>query len=570
MKKTLPNSLVIFADSMYNPPEKICGRKKNNQELFVKRKVLILALVAFSSQLVASDEASMRKEIQLLQRQTKALQTQLEQLNKKLATHTTTQPRKKSLVLAQKNKKITLHKKIEKIKKGNISSQEKSFHSVLVRVNAIDGDPQSGSFYPTALIGENKVITYIAGTPVVTSPYTGDRPAFDGSDYIVNISSINRDLRLMEQRRRLYAAYQQVGYPIPHMPIIALSGKTEPLAELSRGYLDESATGDFNLGSSELDVAALLNDKVESFMSLAYDDSPPLLGGPRVKNSTFFLNQGFVNIGNLDITPYYLTAGQIYVPFGRFSSAMVSSPLPMRLARTKSRPFILGYKSQTEPGPFAAVYGFKSETTDGHSGVGGINLGYRLKSGDLTGEIGTSYIGSIADSEGMQLTGSPPGTTFGGFGSPSNGSEAVHKVPALGFHGTISYNQYNFTAEWIGATQSFSPQDLSFNGQGAKPTAGQLELGVTFKVFSKPSSLAAGYQWSQQTLALNMPARRFSGVFNISIWKDTVESLEYRHDIDFKSYQFANGAAPVGSSNENTIGTGRSSDALIAQIGVYF
>ena len=53
-------------------------------------------------------------------------------------------------------------------------------------------------------MADGRVVTFIAGTPVVTSPYLGARPAYDGSDYIVNISSINRDVRLMEQRRRLY------------------------------------------------------------------------------------------------------------------------------------------------------------------------------------------------------------------------------------------------------------------------------------------------------------------------------------------------------------------------------
>jgi hypothetical protein len=79
-----------------------------------------------------------------------------------------------------------------------------------------------------------------------------------------------------------------------------------------------------------------------------------------------------------------------------------------------------------------------------------------------------------------------------------------------------------------------------------------------------------GYQWSKDALALNLPQQRISGVFNISIWKDTVESLEYKHDVDYNIYQFANGAAPVGGVNATTYGTGRSGDTVSAQIGVYF
>ena len=437
-------------------------------------------------------------------------------------------------------------------------------------VHTPEAHPESISFYPTALVADNHVVTYIAGTPVVSSPYLGDRPAFDGSDYIVNISSINRDIRLMQQRRRLYRAYEHIGYPPPHMPIIAISGKTEPLAVINKPFIG-STDGDLTLGSSEIDFAAALNQNVEAYIAIAYDESPPSVG-PRINNSAFNLNMGFVNIGNLDKTPLYFTAGQLYVPFGRYSSAMISAPLTLNLARTKARPFILGYKSQQDSGPFAAVYGYKSDTTLGKSGVGGVNLGYVFQKEDVTGEIGASYISSIDDSAGMQRTGSPAGTTFGGFGSRSNGSELVAKAQAIDVHGNIGIDRYIFTAEWVGTTERFRPQDLSFNGQGAKPQALQLEADMTFRAFNRPSSVGVGYQWTKDALALNLPQQRFIGVFNISIWKDTVESLEYRHDLDYGANQYANGANPASpfTPNANTNGTGGSADTVSAQIGVYF
>ncbi|STX92184.1 coiled-coil protein [Legionella londiniensis] len=202
--------------------------------------------------------------------------------------------------------------------------------------------------------------------------------------------------------------------------------------------------------------------------------------------------------------------------------------------------------------------------------MGGLNLGYIYDTQALSGEIGASFISALNDATGMQLTGSVPGTTFGGFASFTNGSEAVRKIPGVDVHGNIRFDRYNFTAEWVSATKAFRPQDLSFDGHGAKPQAGQVEAAMTFMAFNKPASIAAGYQWSREALALNLPAKRLSGVFNISLWKDTVESLEYRHDIDYGRNQFANGAAPQGSANANTMGTGRSSDTLLAQIGVYF
>jgi len=526
----------------------------------MKCKKIILALVCLSSPVFADQDQQLQDEIIRLQKQTQQLQIQLAALQKKLVSHNRKQPKQKIKSVAKKQVIISTPQQNKRHKAGN-------FHSTHIIVHAPEINPESIGFYPTALVADNRVVTYIAGTPVVTSPYLGARPAFDGSDYIVNISSINRDIRLMQQRRQLYRAYESLGYPVPQMPIIALSGKAEPIGMINSTYGGNS-TADLTLGSSELDVAAALNRNVEAYIAIAYDASPPSVG-PRVNNSAFNLNLGFVNIGNLDASPWYFTAGQLYVPFGRYASSMISSPLTMTLARTKTRPFILGYKSQEDSGPFAAAYIYRSDTTLGKSGVGGVNLGYVIQQGKLTGELGASYISSIDDAAGMQNTGAIFGT-FGGFGALLNGSEAVRKTQALGFHSNLGYDRFNFAVEWVGAIETFREQDLSFNGRGAKPQALQTEIDMTFRAFNRPSSIGVGYQWSKEALALNLPQQRFIGVFNISIWKDTLESLEYRHDIDYGSNQFANGAASPGTVNLNTYGTGNSADTVSAQIGVFF
>ncbi|OYV53710.1 MAG: hypothetical protein B7X00_01885, partial [Legionella sp. 21-45-4] len=128
----------------------------------------------------------------------------------------------------------------------------------------------------------------------------------------------------------------------------------------------------------------------------------------------------------------------------------------------------------------------------------------------------------------------------------------------------------NITAEWVSAMKAFHVDDLSYNGHGALPSAIQLEAGMTFVSFDKPSSVAISYQSSHESLALNVAEYRISGVYNISFWKDTVESLEYRHDIDYNRQQFANGAAPVGQVNQNTVGSGHCADTVLIQLGVYF
>ncbi|MGL5742616.1 MAG: LbtU family siderophore porin [Legionella sp.] len=532
----------------------------------MKYKKIIFGLVCLSSPLYAEHDQQLERQIARLQQQTQQLQSKLDALQKELVAQKVSHSPKRTQRKAHKSVPVPV--KIKKHgKRHHIEPQMVKYHSSNISVHTPEEHPESIGFYPTALVADGRVVTYIAGTPVVTSPYLGARPAFDGSDYIVNISSINRDIRLMQQRRRLYSAYQSMGYPIPERPIIAISGKAEPVGMVNSSFVGDTNV-DLTLGSSELDVAAALNQNVEAYIAIAYDESPPEVG-PRINNSAFNLNLGFVNVGNLDKTPFYFTAGQLYVPFGRYSSSMISAPLTLNMARTKTRPFILGYKSQEDTGPFAAGYVYRSDTTLGRAGVGGVNAGYSFAVDKIHGEVGASYISSIDDAAGMQSTAANPGT-FGGFGSLLNGNERVRKTPAVDVYGNMAYERFNFAAEWVGATEAFRSKDLSFNGRGAKPQALQTEIDMTFRAFHRPSSIGVGYQWSKDALALNLPQQRFIGVFNISIWKDTVESLEYRHEIDYGANQYANGAAPTGQVNQRTVGTGTSADTVSAQIGVYF
>ena len=450
-----------------------------------------------------------------------------------------------------------------------VHTDKPEYRNSHVTVRTPAKNPESVEFHPTALIADHQIVTYIAGTPVVTAPFLGARPAFDGSDYIVNISSINRDVRLMEQRRKLYNAYKEMGYPVPDRPILVLSGKAQPIATIAWNPADQTTTN-LDIGSNELDMAAALNDMVEAYMGIAYVSSPPFpVDGPRVANSYFGLNLGFVNIGNLDKSPFYFTAGQLFVPFGRYSSSMVSPTLPMLMSRTLSRPFIIGYRSQGQGGPYAAAYMFNTDTTMGNNNIEGVNVGYLIDMHNMMGDIGVGFIGSIDDAQGMQLNGLGNGY-FGGFGSVSNGSENVKSIPGLDVHANMSIDRYNITAEWVTATSAFRAQDLSFNGQGAQPQAAQIEGSMTFKAFDKPASIGVGYQISQEALALNIPKNRYIAVFNISLWRDTIESIEYRHDLNYPVSDYANGAAPEGVTNANIVGTGQAANCVTLQLGVYF
>ncbi len=423
--------------------------------------------------------------------------------------------------------------------------------------------PQS-RYYPTALTANGKILTYIAGTPVVTSPYLGQRPAFDGSDLVIAMSKINQDLRIMEQRDMIEQEYVKEGYPMPNTPILMLSGTLQPLFTYGNSFQTHSAQGNMTLDTAELDTTAIVNPWVEGLASFIYSNAPPAQGGDVTSNSSVSVDKAFVNIGNLSKTPFYLTAGQVYVPFGQYSSYMVSGPLTAVLGKTQIRAAMVGYAPVEDNGFFGTLYAYNSDTTLNSTGAGGGNLVYQYGNEDTNGNLGVSLTSNIGDATGMQSTGASSGQ-FGGFGADSS-TEEVAQTPGYDIHGVFNTGAYSFIGEFVSAMKPFADSAMSYNGEGAQPMALQAEGAYTFKFFHKPAALALGYGWSGQSLALQIPEQRFSATLNVSWWRDTVESLEYRHDMDYSTSDYASG---IGATT-NTTGTGRSADTVSALLAIYF
>ena len=94
----------------------------------------------------------------------------------------------------------------------------------------------------------------------------------------------------------------------------------------------------------------------------------------------------------------------------------------------------------------------------------------------------------------------------------------------------------------------------------------QAEGIYTFKMLHKPAAFSIGYNWAGQSLALQVPQQRILAALNISWWRDTVEALEFRHDIDYSASDTSSGINAITPTN----GTGKSSDTVSALLAVYF
>lgn len=459
-----------------------------------------------------------------------------------------------------------------------LKSEIRSLHSEVNQMKKSGvGNHQHGGCCVTV---ENKEVTkvnipsafYFGSTPILSAPYIGVQTMFDGAHLIVNIPSVNEDLRLLQQQQTLYNTYRDNCIPYPKNPYVQFSGKIEGAVNASTPYRD-NRTSDINLVGAELDMAAVLNQWAVSFLAFVYDPAPPQPNNPpitRTANSEVYLNKGFLSIGNLNKTPLYGTIGQFVVPFGLYATNMLTPTLTAQLGQLLERAILLGYNTG-KSGPYGSIFTFRGDSgtggTTGHINQLGLNAGYKFTYGRVKTDIGGGYIANIADSNGMQFNGQNSG--FTGFGGSTVTEQLEHRVPAVDVRADVAFDKYNLRAEYIDTIRAFSPQNLTFNGSGARPSALNIEASYSFLTMDHPSAVALGYGNTSEALALLIPEQRYSAVYNVAIWRHTIGTLEYRHDINYSAGATATGAG-VGVNTGTPTNLGHTSDTVTAQVGVYF
>ena len=414
---------------------------------------------------------------------------------------------------------------------------------------------------------------------VTTVPFSGKQLAYNGSDLLYNVSSMNEDLTLLKQKQDVLSLLAQNGHTI-NRPVIQVSGGVEGELYSSKAFNAASANGattsGLALSTGELDFNAMASSWATAFMALDYSGSP-VSQGNRNPNGTIYLARGFVTIGNLDKSPVYFTIGQMYSPFGRYSSSMVSTPETQSLMEIRTPTAILGYSAHNLA---LSVYTYEGSDTAGSDSMfeqGGVNATYKLMFGDQRSfDIGAGWVSNIADSQGMQGTGYATNLNganyFGGFGSSTGSNNLVHTVDGADVNATLALGPVTMLAEYISALRSFAPTDLSFNGAGAKPAATHAEIDYLLPFLAKKygTTLGTSFDHTSQSLAMNLEQDKYAVFLNTSIWRETIESIEYNYQTDYSKTTIANGSTVGSPTNANIVGTGKGVNTVLLQLGVYF
>ena len=314
---------------------------------------------------------------------------------------------------------------------------------------------------------------------------------------------------------------------LPALPAgLEFGGLVEVEGFVGEDYTGEEAS-DLALATVELGLHAIVSDWVEGKLLFLYEED----------ETDFGVDEGTVTLGNPAAGPFSVTAGRMYLPFGNFTTGLVSDPLTLELAETNETAVQVGFG---RGGAYGSVYAFNGDTNDGGGDtvehLGG-QLGYAAGGFD----VGLGYLSSLGDTEVLQ----------DGLAT----TDLQDYVGGANAYAVYTSNGLTAVAEYVGATEAFAPDELAFGGSGAEPSAYNLEAGYKVTAFGRPAEVAVAYQGTDEALALGLPETRILAGVSVGLNHRAALSFEWARDEDY---------APGDG------GTGEAADTLTAQLAVEF
>jgi len=293
-----------------------------------------------------------------------------------------------------------------------------------------------------------------------------------------------------------------------------------------------NSSSDMVLDTFELGISATAGDWLTGNILFLYEDTD---------NDHFNVDEAYIGIGNADKTTVFANVGRLYLPFGNFSSNMISDPATLALAETREDVIQLGINMGNGLYGSAYVFNGDAEKTGKHNHINnfGANLGFAIETENLGLDIGLGYINNIATSDGLQdLVANNP-----------NGSINDY-VGGLSLHAIATFSQVNLIAEFVTAMDSFAANELSgLNNKRLKPRAWNLEAAYNFSMLGKDATIAVAYQKTEDMYFDSETTDYFESAWltslSFAVYENTNLSAEWRRA---KAYDIVK--SDIGNSYE--------------------
>lgn len=263
---------------------------------------------------------------------------------------------------------------------------------------------------------------------------------------------------------------------VPAYADTTLSGLVEVEADFVSS--DETDSSDLTLSTVELGIANKMSDKLDGHLLFLYEQGE--------NNDNIAVDEATLTFKpreGLDIT-----AGRMYVPFGKFDSNMVSDPLTLELAETREEAVKLGFNSGNVSG---SAYVFKDdEGGGGKIDDYGVNLDYATE----TASAGISYISDVNDKA----------------------------ASGVGVHASGKVGRFGVLAEHIQVDEITLEDDST-----AKPSATNLEASLDI---GNDRTIALAYQQTEEAATLEMPKKSAGIAYRMPIFEKASFAAEYMNN----------------------------------------
>ncbi|MDH5183006.1 MAG: LbtU family siderophore porin [Gammaproteobacteria bacterium] len=230
-----------------------------------------------------------------------------------------------------------------------------------------------------------------------------------------------------------------------------------------------------------------------------------------------------IDTAAMNLTPedsnWSLRAGDIYIPFGKFDSYMVSDPLTLSLGETREAAIQYAF---TASNLSTSIYLFNgSNNVSGKSALNNFGLQFTHASAFMA--IAFGYIDDIGDSNAMQNAINTQ------LGSNNTSSKVAGQSMAL----DLKMGAITFNTELVSAVSAFQAGQLE--AAAVQPLTISSELAYHFHIAGNESVVAIGSQSSKDANALGIPkSRLLLGWYN-ALQEDVHWILQASQDTDYSS-----------------------------------
>ena len=295
--------------------------------------------------------------------------------------------------------------------------------------------------------------------------------------------------------------------------------------DMNNGSGSHQHDSDISMTTVELGIGAEVNDWVSAEMILLYEDPSgaiQIYDGVRGETN-FDVDEAIITIANPDVTPAFLEAGKMFVPFGALLTHFpddpgIDAPLTLLMGETNEKALLIG--AELEGFTFCGYVfnGDVEEKGDSDENViesYGFDANYAFddETQDMDLLVGASYISNITDSDWIYEV------------LHHHGHEIDDYAGAAAVYLHFGYQGLFFEAEYMAATDHV---DTEITDEG-KPTVWNFEAGYNYNWW-RNLEIALKYSGSDDCGFLGLPRDRYGINFNQEIFDNTVLSVGYLYD----------------------------------------